>query len=122
MSKLRQRATTIVIRNNHVLLVRDKGKSKFSLPGGGIKKGEPSTSAAAREVFEELGIHPTKITRMRDCDYKGSSNMHKVCLVDADGNPHVKGNELAEFMWWDMKKEVPIFEHVKGILSKLFRT
>lgn len=119
MSHLRQRATAIVMRDGFVLLVRDKGKPQFSLPGGGINRGEPSTSAAAREVYEELGIRPTKIVRLRDCDYRGSVNIHRVCLIEADGEPYMRGHELVAFVWWDMKKEIPVHPHVREILRKL---
>jgi hypothetical protein len=37
---LRERGVAVVIRHGKVLLVRDRGKHRFSLPGGGIKKGE----------------------------------------------------------------------------------
>jgi len=47
---MRQRGVAVVIRHGEVLLVRDKGKHRFSLPGGAIKKGEPTVSAAAREL------------------------------------------------------------------------
>ena len=78
---LRGRGVAVVLRCGKVLLVRDKGKSRYSLPGGGIKKGEPTVSAAARELFEELGLRAVNIRRLRECDFKGSFSYHKVCLV-----------------------------------------
>jgi len=114
---MRQRATAIVIRGDKLLLVRDKGKDKFSLIGGGINDNEPVVSAAAREVYEELGLHVTEVTRLHHCDFKGSSNEHKVCLVKANGEPHISG-ELDKFIWWDMKSPLPVFDHVEKILGK----
>ncbi len=116
---LRQRGTAVVIRDSKVLLVRDRGRRRFSLPGGGIKENEPAASAAGRELFEELGLSPTKITRLRDCDFKGYASLHKVCLVEARGQPRLIGHELDKFIWWDMKEDVSIFTHVKGILGKM---
>jgi len=116
---LRLRGTAVVIRNGKVLLVRDRGRHRFSLPGGGIKGNEPAASAAGRELFEELGLSPIKITRMHDCDFKGSASHHKVCLLEAHGEPRLRGHELDKFVWWDMKKDIPIFSHVKGILGKM---
>jgi 8-oxo-dGTP pyrophosphatase MutT (NUDIX family) len=101
------------------LLVRDKGHHKFSLPGGGIKKGEPTVSAATRELFEELGLSAIKATRLRHCDYKGSMSIHKVCLIEAHGEPHLRGHELNKFIWWDMKTNIPVYAHVTHILSKI---
>jgi ADP-ribose pyrophosphatase YjhB (NUDIX family) len=115
---MRQRGTAIVLRNGKILLVRDKGKRKFSLPGGGINKNEPTVSAAAREVYEELGLHVAIVRRMRECDCKGSLSEHKVCLVEVTGEPRIKGHELDKFIWWNMKESIPVYEHVNKILRK----
>ena len=116
---LRSRGTAVIIRHGKVLLVRDKGRHRFSLPGGGIRENEPAASAAGRELFEELGLSPIKITRLRECDFKGSVSHHKVCLIEARGEPHLRGHELDKFIWWDMKKPIPLFSHVKVILGKI---
>lgn len=118
---MRQRGTAVIIRNGKVLLVRDKGHHHFSLPGGALKKGEPTASAAARELYEELGLHPVKVTRLRKCDFRGSVSIHKVCLIEASGEPHLRGHELDKFIWWDMKKPIQVYAHVKNILKKIQR-
>jgi 8-oxo-dGTP pyrophosphatase MutT (NUDIX family) len=84
---MRQRGVAVVIRHGEVLLVRDKGKHRFSLPGGAIKKGEPTVSAAARELYEELGLKAVKATRRRDYDFRGAVSKHRVCLIQASGPP-----------------------------------
>lgn len=48
MSRLR--ATVVAIRNDSVLLVMDRGRNRYSLPGGEVNRGEPSIAAAAREL------------------------------------------------------------------------
>ena len=63
---MRQRGTAVVIRHGKVLLVRDKGENKFSLPGGGIEKRELAVCTAARELFEELGIHVLVISECQN--------------------------------------------------------
>jgi 8-oxo-dGTP pyrophosphatase MutT (NUDIX family) len=118
ISVMRQRGTALVIKHGNVLLVRDKGSHKFSLPGGGIHEGEPTVSAAARELFEELGLHVTSVKRLRECDFKGAVSVHKVCLVEADGEPKLKGHELDNYIWWDMKSQIPVYAHVTVILKK----
>jgi 8-oxo-dGTP pyrophosphatase MutT (NUDIX family) len=115
---MRQRGTVLVIRHGKVLLVRDKGRHKYSLPGGGIHEGEPTVSAAARELYEELGLHVTSVKRLRECDFKGSLSEHKVCLIEANGEPYLKGHELGKFIWWDMKQPIPVYSHVTVILKK----
>ena len=84
-----------------------------------MKKGEPTVSAAARELFEELGLNATKVTRMRQCDFAGSKSLHKVCLIEAEGEPRIQGGELDAFLWWNMKEEVPCYPHVKHVLKTL---
>ena len=116
---MRQRGTAVVIRDGKVLLVRDKGEHRFSLPGGAINKNEPTVSAAAREVYEELGLHVTMVKRLRKYDFKGSLSEHKVCLIETSGEPRLRGHELDKFIWWDMKEPIPVYAHVKNILKKI---
>jgi ADP-ribose pyrophosphatase YjhB (NUDIX family) len=47
---MRIRGTAVVFRNGKVLLVRDNGHHRFSLPGGGVKHNEPPLAAAIREL------------------------------------------------------------------------
>ncbi|MBI4287788.1 MAG: NUDIX domain-containing protein [Chloroflexi bacterium] len=95
---MRARATA-VFRDGNVLLVRDKGKHKFSLPGGGIKSDEPSIAAAVRELYEELGVRARKAERVFKCDFRGSLSQHKVCIVEAEDSPRLRGEELDKFIW-----------------------
>ncbi|MBA7482735.1 hypothetical protein ES707_18229 [subsurface metagenome] len=116
---MRKRVTAVVIRDSKVLLVRDKGLASFSLPGGAIKNGESVKSAAARELYEELKLNSIKVTRLPGCDFKGSVNDHKVCLVQAEGEPQLR-QELDKFIWWDIREPITIavFAHVNNILKR----
>ncbi len=115
----RIRGTVLVFKNHHVLLVRDKGKTRYSLPGGGVNENEPSMAAAVRELFEELGMSARKAERLFRCDCEGSLSKHKVTLIETDGEPRLRGKELDKFIWWDMKSEIPRYSHVDRILKKL---
>lgn len=121
---LRNRAVAVVIRNGKVLLVRDKGKHHFSLPGGGIRHHESTEGAAIRELFEELGLQATSremlyVERRKDCDFSGSTSRHKVVIIETEGKPKLRGHELDKFTWWNMKDSLPVFAHVKFILRSL---
>lgn len=115
----RARSTAVVVRDGKVLLVREAGVTYFSLPGGGIHKGESAEVAASREIQEELELVATKVERVRECDHAGFMNDHQVCLVRADGDPRLRGHELDAFCWWDMKEPIPLHPHVNAILSKV---
>jgi 8-oxo-dGTP diphosphatase len=49
-------AVTAVQHNGRLLLVRDSYRGLWSLPGGGIGRGEQPVTAAVRELTEETGI------------------------------------------------------------------
>ncbi len=116
---MRTRGTAVVIRNDMVLLVRDRGQDRFSLPGGGVNHNEPSLAAAVRELFEELGMRARKAERIFQCDFRGSTSGHKVSLVETDDEPHLRGNELDRVIWWDKRSNIPRHAHVDQILRKL---
>lgn len=53
-----KRTRLAIFHNNELLVVKSwLGNGKWSLPGGGIHKGESATHAVIREVQEEVGIN-----------------------------------------------------------------
>ena len=117
-SRKRYRATVVVIRDGKLLLVRDKGRHDFSMPGGGFHKGESTVQASIREVGEELGLKSISAVRLRDCDLDGERAHHKVCQLTIQGDPYIRQpHEIDKIIWWDMKSALPVQGHVKYILS-----
>ena len=116
---MKTRGTAVVIRDGKVLLVRDKGHKNFSLPGGGVKKNEPSLAAAVRELYEELRMSARKAERFFKWDFKGAASEHKVSLIETDDDIKLGDKELAEFIWWDRKKAIPRYPHIDQILKKM---
>ena len=115
---LRRRGVAVVIRHGRVLLVKDKGVHKYSLLGGGVKKYERSAKAAARELFEETGLRAKRATWIGS--FKGAVSDHRAYLVEAVGHVHLQEHgELKTYMWWDMKKPIPVFAYVRAILKML---
>ncbi|MBS2968154.1 NUDIX hydrolase [Metabacillus sp. KIGAM252] len=43
-------------RNERILMVKNSKRDDWSMPGGGVEKGETLTLAAQREAFEETGL------------------------------------------------------------------
>lgn len=120
---MRKRATALVFRGNRVLLVRDRGHKKFSLPGGGVEFRESVLTACIRELHEELGVEVVKIHRVSDADFRGKLNYHHTCLVEFRGKPRInRSGELAEYIWWDHEDEGPSrYRHVEQIIFKAKR-
>ena len=112
----RHRATLVMRREGRILLVRDRGRSSYGLPGGGIEDGELSIVAAARELHEETGLEATAIRYL--FSFAGKYNVHRVYEVEADGEPEARG-EIDWYIWWDMKDDLPVYPHVRGILARL---
>mgnify|MGYP006199158567 CR=1 FL=1 len=64
-SKRRKSARALIIRDGKLLTFLRKRYSRktgewieyYSIPGGGIDKGESPEDAAVRELFEEMGVH-----------------------------------------------------------------
>lgn len=112
----RHRATVIVRRDDCVLVVRDRGRPTYALPGGGIEGGELPIVAAARELYEETGLEASAIRFL--FVFEGKYNNHHLYEVEAEGEVAVRG-EVDGYAWWDMRDDTPVYPHVRGILERL---
>lgn len=119
--KKRYRATVVIFRDGKVLLVKDKGRDDWSLPGGGFKKGETTIQAGIREVNEELGVKTVSAERLRQCDFEGRRAKHKVValMLEQNAKPSIRSKEISDFTWWDMKSPLKAQGHIGYILNKL---
>jgi len=116
---LRDRATAVVQRDGLLLLVRDRGFRRFSLPGGGVRQGENPDDAAVRELEEETGLKATSVTTLPQCLTTDVFNTYLVFLISARGELHVDPVELSEATWWDGKGRLPLFGYVRHIIAQL---
>jgi len=118
--QLRKRGVAVVLRQGKVPLVKDRGKNKYSLPGGGVHDNERSYQAAARELYEETTLRAKKLTYIGS--FNGAASEHKAFLTEAEGHVHLRQHgELISYLWWDMKSDVPVYAHVKAMLTMLNR-
>ena len=114
----RQRATAIVVRDGCILVVRDKFRPAFMLPGGGIDDGETPEVAVARELEEETTLTATAVKYLFTHD--GKYNHHHVFSVEVEGEVDISHDPLVvEFAWWDGGPEVPVHPHVNAILGRI---
>ena len=104
-----------MIRDNRILLVRERGQRRYGLPGGGIERDEPSLLAAVREVYEETRLNLRSIEYVGDVE--GSVSQHYVFLAHGYGHVRLQHKEIAEHKWWDRKEAVPVHGHVFGALK-----
>ncbi|MFC2008477.1 NUDIX domain-containing protein [Chloroflexota bacterium] len=116
---IRDRATAIVQRDERLLIVRDRGFRHYSLPGGGVNRGESPEGAVARELAEETGLRAVSVSPLLRCKTSDVFNTYLVYLVEATGELRVNRLELSEALWWDGQARLPFFGYVRHVLAQL---
>ena len=118
---IRYRATSIVVRDDGILLlIRRLRETEFGLPGGGIENGELPISSAARDLYEETGLIASELKYISDyCDFWAGEirywgQVHSVFRVDAGGEVQA-GDEHSEFAWWNGDSNLPLRDNVRPI-------
>ncbi len=117
-STKRERATALVVRNGKYLLVKEIGRSSYSLPWGGMERDEAALTAACRGVGEELSLKAYKAERLFDYESAEGSNVHKVVMILAGGEPKINDRSLDSFLWWDGSQVVGMYPHVASIIAR----
>lgn len=96
------RVAGLIVKDNKLLIMQDKGQPYFYVPGGRIKMNEKSEDAVKREIQEELGVE-VNVDRMlwiNENFFKEETSeeqFHEVCffyLVELKENEDLKGNEF----------------------------
>ncbi len=125
------RARVLLIAGDHILLERSYfGSQKWSLPGGGVKKGEPLATAAARELEEEVGItvdpadlKPLGSKRLPTNVAWSKANIHLFTLrLPKQQNVHISHpKEIIEAQWWSITSLPDNLNPVVSIALDLLR-
>lgn len=124
----RRRGAVILETEKGILVVAKKNK-KFSLPGGGAKKGEGREAAAIRELYEETELKVIKVSYLFDhvgekwhYDNKGKQirNHTKVFLATANGKPKPR-NEIKYISFWKPGSKLRISKGAKRVIKKYLR-
>ena len=106
-----------MVSRGKVLLVRHRREKNFSLPGGGIERGETALEAAVREVREETRLRAYFAKRLFDSDVDGQMARHRVTLIKANGRVRLQHREIAEYLWWDGRSKIQANGHIRSIVK-----
>ena len=87
-------------QDNRIALVRHTYTDQWYLPGGGVKKGESTAAAIARELAEEVAIENASIERVLGVYYskRESKDDHIVIFVARAGSPSGDRLQRADLM------------------------
>lgn len=114
--KKRNRATALVFRDGKLLLVRERGAKRWSLPGGGMKRGEDPIDAATRELDEETKLVAVSATYL--FHHETRSQHHHVCRMEAEGKVELLKEEIGDYRWWDGETQLAIIESAREIIGR----
>ncbi|RFU45169.1 NUDIX hydrolase [Paraburkholderia sp. DHOC27] len=95
---MKDRATVICVRDDRILLVA-RERSRWSLPGGRVKRGEALHEGARRELEEETTLVASQLMYL--FQFNGFNTQHHVFFADAE--PHavaIPSNEIARCKWF----------------------
>lgn len=86
------------LQGDVLLLKHSYGPPVWSLPGGGLRKGEDALEAARREVREELGVELARIEAIGTLEEVLSGSPHTAHIFAAvcDRQPMPDGREVTE--------------------------
>ncbi|MGF6575035.1 8-oxo-dGTP diphosphatase [Paraburkholderia sp. GAS333] len=99
---MKDRSTVVCIQNGKVLLVA-RARSRWSLPGGTIKRSESPLDAARRELIEETNLVVTDLVYV--FRFGGLNKRHHVFSVELSPEALPEpGNEISQCHWFSPVK------------------
>jgi 8-oxo-dGTP diphosphatase len=101
-ASVKNRATVICCQDDRILLVA-RARSRWSLPGGSIKRTESPSEAARRELEEETSLVDVQVEYL--FHFGGLSKRHHVFVahLSSDASPEPR-NEIQRCEWFGSTK------------------
>jgi 8-oxo-dGTP diphosphatase len=102
MESMKDRSTVVCVRHGKILLVA-RARSRWSLPGGAIKRCESPLDADRRELEEETSLAGMELTYL--FQFGGLSKRHHVFRADIPQDATVEArNEISRCRWFNRGK------------------
>ncbi|WP_322015787.1 NUDIX hydrolase [Paraburkholderia sp. J12] len=117
---MKERATVVCWRDDRILLV-ERGRSRWSLPGGTIRRDESPEDAARRELSEETTLAGHELGYL--FLFGGLNKRHHVfyAVLSDDARPE-PNNEILRCRWFQPRKVARLVTSVptREIVSLIF--
>ena len=143
----RPRGTAIIETEKGIILHKGERGEGYILPGGeietaavkglkGIKaKGESALEGTIREIYEELGLKPSKSTYLFEKEGAETSlyslpggrqrwwskNIYSVFEFKTKGRPKLKSREVKDIIYYKPGMKVKLSKDTEAILNKYFK-
>jgi 8-oxo-dGTP pyrophosphatase MutT (NUDIX family) len=114
----------MLVNGDRVLLVRHTyGAAEWEIPGGAVKRWEPPTRAARREMHEELGVEIDRWTNLGELPVRmhhRTGTLHCFQAAVGDGGIHHDPGEIADARWFPRDQlPVNVGPYVRPIIERL---
>jgi 8-oxo-dGTP diphosphatase len=105
-------SVAVLRHQGQIVMVYDRGRKQWEIPGGGLEPGETPYECVIREIFEESG---QRASNLRLCGIfsfylKSKDNCELGALYIGDVEellPFAGNDEISEMRLWDMRSTLP---------------
>ncbi len=120
----RNRAEVYIIKDNKIILGKPSNWNGYSIPGGGIERGETSQKAAQREALEEVGARCKNLRKIGTTKILYNPIRSKKMEWTTNWKGVIFTTYIAEFDGYDKSlwgKEIDSYESVEVSISDAIR-